>query len=121
MDDELKERDIHDNEDGTTNSGTAFVETDDGIRRINMDDGGKLITSRSTAVALPGSSRIYVAAGWLLAALTAFIWPYFAVLGIVSGFAANIKARGSGNAVIVSNIVFAAVNLVFWYFLSKLY
>jgi hypothetical protein len=45
------------------------------------------------------------------------ISPWFAIVGIVFGVLANRTTRGSGNAVIITNVVLAAVNLIFGLFL----
>lgn len=61
--------------------------------------------------------RTLIGIGWISAALTAFVSPYFAFLGVLVGVLANRQVRGSGNTIIIINIVLAAINILFGFFL----
>lgn len=87
--------------------------TDTGINNFSMDDKGNIRTDRGGTAAITSSSRMYVVLGWISAALTLFVSPWFAIAGIVFGILANRQARGSGNAVLITNVVLAAVNILF--------
>lgn len=94
-----------------------YDKDDSRINSFTMDDKGNIRSDRNGTVALAGSSRTYLILGWISAAFTAFISPWFAIAGIVFGVLANRNTRGSGNAVIITNVVLAAVNLLFGLFL----
>lgn len=96
------------------------IEDEVAFRSMKMDDSGKLLTGRNVAAAVPGRARTFIVIGWVVAALTAFVSPWFAAPGVVSGLLADIKQRGSGNAIIITNIVFAVINLLFRYFFRNL-
>lgn len=65
-----------------------------------------------SAVAVPENAKLYVILGWVSAALTFFISPLFAVAGITFGFLLNKQIKGSGNTLIIANIVLGLMNLV---------
>lgn len=79
------------------------------ISRIGMD--------RNGAASLATSPRTLLILGWISAALTAFISPFFAIVGVALGVFANRHAKDSGNVVIITNIVLAAINILFGLFL----
>ena len=90
---------------------------ENGIKNLSMDDSGHIHTDKNGAATMMLSSRMFLILGWISAALTAFISPYFAIAGISFGALANKQDRGSGNAVITTNIVLAIINLLFGLFL----
>ncbi|HHX18209.1 MAG TPA: hypothetical protein GX727_05060 [Clostridium sp.] len=59
------------------------------------------------AVILKKDSKKYVVLGWISAALTIFISPIFAILGVIFGILLNEQIRGSGNIIIITNVVLA--------------
>lgn len=87
------------------------------VRSFLMDNKGNIRNNAGgaggTAAALGVTSRTLTIAGWVCAAL-ALIWsPYFAIAGVVLGIIANRQARGSGTGVILGNIAFAILNVIF--------
>jgi hypothetical protein len=87
------------------------------IRKFAMDDSGRIrpedVHAGNNGVAVfARSSRIYIVLGWVCAALTAFIHPFFAIAGIIFGVSVNKQSIGRGNAIIISNIVLAAINII---------
>ena len=64
------------------------------------------------AVAVPENAKLYVILGWISAALTFFISPLFAVAGIAFGLLLNRQMKGSGNTLIIANVVLGLMNLV---------
>lgn len=102
MDEDLK-KDIGKTEDQAGNA-------EDGIHHLTMDKRGK-IYGNSVGIALSGKTKTYVILGWICAAFTAFLSIYFAIPGIVLGAVANRNVRGSGNIVIIANIIFAIIRL----------
>jgi hypothetical protein len=92
----------------------------DDINRFSLDEKGNLHNegqgTTAAAIAAP-KARTYIILGWVSTAFTAFISPLFAIAGIIFGVLANRKEKGRGNAVIITNIVLAAVNILFGYFL----
>lgn len=88
-----------------------------GINNLFMGNEGDISNGRNSGAAVATSSRTLLILGWISAALTAFISPYFAIAGIAFGVMANRQVKGSGNAVIVTNIVLAVINLLFGLFL----
>lgn len=71
----------------------------------------------STLAAVNVDKRTLIGIGWVSAALTAFVSPYFVFLGVLVGVLANRQEKGSGNNVIITNIVVAALNILFGFFL----
>lgn len=90
---------------------------ENGIKNLSMDDSGHIHIDKNGAASMRASSRMFLIIGWISAAFTAFISPYFAIAGISFGALANKQDRGSGNAVIITNIVLAIINLLFGLFL----
>jgi len=90
---------------------------ENGIKSLSMDSNGHIHTDKNGAATMMLSSRMFLIFGWISAALTAFISPYFAIAGISFGVLANKQHRGTGNAVITTNIVVAVINLLFGLFL----
>jgi hypothetical protein len=86
---------------------------DDEINHFKMDNTGNVRTDRGGGMAVASSSRTFLVIAWISAALAAFVSPYFAISGIVFGVLANRQAKGSGTAVIITNVVLAAINLLF--------
>jgi hypothetical protein len=92
------------------------------IRKFAMDDAGRIRREdvhpgRNGAAVVAGASKIYIVLGWVCAALAAFIHPFFAVAGIIFGVLVNRHAIGRGTAIIISNIVLAAINIILGMFL----
>lgn len=87
---------------------------DNNINNFKMDDRGNVHRDKSGGMVVTAtSSRTFLIIGWVSAALAAFVSPWFAIAGIVFGVLANRQARGSGTAVIITNVVLAAINLIF--------
>lgn len=61
-----------------------------------------------------GNMKIYLVISWISAAFTAFVSPYFAAVGITFGLLSNKILGRSGNAAIITNIVVAIINFIFW-------
>lgn len=74
-----------------------------------------ILKSNNNAVSVERMSRIYVILGWICAALTLFtsiyISPLFALSGIIFGILLNRQISGSGNIIIITNIVLALINI----------
>lgn len=101
-----------------------LLKSGDGIKqghykRLFMDNAGN-IKSSGKAAALVRTTRVYIILGWVFAALTAFVSPLFALGGIIFGVLANKEAKGSGNALIITNVVIATINMIFGLFLVAL-
>lgn len=67
------------------------------------------------SVAVERSSRVYVILGWVCAAFTLFtsvyLSPLFAAGGVIFGILLNRQIEGSGNVLIISNIVLGIINI----------
>lgn len=87
------------------------------INSFSMDEKGNIKSERNGALAIQSSPRMFIILGWVSAALTAFVSPFFAIPGIIFGILANRQTAGKGNIIVVANIVLAAVNLIFGMFL----
>ncbi len=98
-----------------TRQGHEFKASED-YRRLNMDDNGRMHVGGTVGVAA-NESKIFIILGWISAALTAFASPVFVIPGIIFGIVANMKVRGRGNAVIITNVVLAVINIIFSLFL----
>ncbi|MDP4092481.1 MAG: hypothetical protein Q8920_03890, partial [Bacillota bacterium] len=83
------------------------------INNFSMDNRGDIRTDRHGAAVAGRSSATFLVLGWISAALAFVISAYFAIPGIVFGVLANRQARGSGTAVIVTNVVLAAISVIF--------
>ncbi len=83
------------------------------IRRFFMDNRGKIKADNNGTATAAASTRTFIVLGWICAALTVLVSSLFAIGGIIFGILVNREARGSGNAVIITNIVLAAINLIF--------
>jgi hypothetical protein len=81
------------------------------FRKLLMDDRGK-IKEAGVEAAVSANVRTFLILGWVSAAFTALISPLFAAASIVFGILANKKIRGSGNAVIITSVVIAALNVI---------
>jgi hypothetical protein len=108
MDEELygKDNEVNDKE----TSHVAFEE-----RKVNNEVpniGPGKYSSYDATVAVPENAKLYVILGWISAALTFFISPLFAVAGITFGILLNKQIKGSGNTLIIANIVLGFMNLV---------
>ena len=71
---------------------------------INKGHNDTLVVSQNT--------MLYVILGWISAALTIFISPLFAIAGIAFGVLLNRKIRGSGNTLIIANVVLGIINIL---------
>lgn len=112
---------------GTTDSGNVRTEAENSdtrnlradaehgdTRNYRMDEGGNIRADRGGAAASSiGANMAFVVIGWICAALTLLWSPFFAIAGIVFGVLANSQLRGSGNTLIVTNVVFAVLNILF--------
>lgn len=93
------------------------------INRYSLDEKGNLHNEgHGAAAAVAESPRVrnYIILGWVSVAFTALFSPLFAIAGIIFGLLANRQARGRGNAVIITSIVLAAVNILFGYLLMDM-
>jgi hypothetical protein len=86
---------------------------DDNIKTYSMDKSGSIHNDKTGAAAVSPNTRTFIILGWISAALTAFISAYFAIAGVTFGVLANRKVKGSGNIVIITNVVLAGINLIF--------
>jgi len=94
------------------------VENRDGnTRNFSMDHSGEIHSSRGGAAAIERDSTLFTVLGWISAALTAFVSPLFALGGITFGVILNRAAKGRGNSIIITNVVLAAINILFGLFL----
>lgn len=75
-------------------------------------------------VAVPENARLYVVLGWISAALTFFVSPLFAIAGITFGILLNRQRKGSGDTLIIANVVLGLINMflgiVYVYFAKAL-
>lgn len=83
------------------------------INKYSMDVRGNIKADNSGAAAVEGNLRTYIILGWVSAAISAFVSPYFAILGVILGVLANRKVKGSGTAIIATNIVLGLVSFIF--------
>lgn len=90
------------------------------INNFLMDENGNIRNARNGAAAIQSNPNTMLILGWISAALTAFVTPYFAIPGIIFGAIANRQAKGKGSAIIVINIILAAINIVFSMFLVNI-
>lgn len=88
---------------------TEKIENDDRFFVNNEEIKG----DKDGAIAVERNNRLYVILGWISAALTVFISPLFAIAGITFGILLNRQAKGSGNVLIITNIVLALINIIF--------
>lgn len=87
-------------------------EEDPGINNYTMDKRGN-IKADSNGTAAVVTPKTFIVLGWISAAFTFLVSPWFAVAGIAFGVLANRQSRSSGNVVIITNIVLAVLNLLF--------
>ncbi|RCX13546.1 hypothetical protein DFR58_11786 [Anaerobacterium chartisolvens] len=85
------------------------------FKKFTMGKNGKIWSAEGYASSI-STFQIFIILGWVNAAFTAFISPLFAVIGIIFGVITNRKWPGKGNAVIITNIVLAAINVLFGLF-----
>ncbi|MCR4436217.1 MAG: hypothetical protein QHH06_10595 [Clostridiales bacterium] len=83
------------------------------VHRFTLDNSGNIRTGSSGTASIATGSRTYIIIGWICAAFTLLWSPYFAIPGVILGVLANRSVRSSGNTVIATNIVFAALNILF--------
>ncbi|MCX7708222.1 MAG: hypothetical protein N2484_00035 [Clostridia bacterium] len=83
------------------------------IHNYTMDRHGNIHDGGPGDGALLAAPKTFIVLGWISAALTLLITPYFAVAGITFGLLANRRARGTGNYVIITNIVLAILSFAF--------
>lgn len=67
---------------------------------------------KADILAVSENAKLYVILGWISAALTFFISPLFAIAGITFGVLLNRQIKGSGNTLIIANVVIGIFNLV---------
>jgi hypothetical protein len=96
-----------------SNNSEENRKNDNGIHKFSMNKKGDMHVYKGGVAASLNSTRTFIIFGWVSAALTSFVWPYFAIVGIVLGYLANRQVKGSGNLVIITNIVMAAVRFLF--------
>ena len=68
---------------------------------------------RQQFAAISKHSTLFTVLGWVSAGLAAFLSPLFAIAGIAFGTLLNKQRSKSGNSIIITNIVVAAVNIIF--------
>ncbi|MCX7748680.1 MAG: hypothetical protein N2645_17610 [Clostridia bacterium] len=90
------------------------------IKRLTMDRYGRIKGNTRNAAAIPFNTKTFIVLGWISAAFTAFVNPLFGAPGVLFGMLANRNLKGVGNPVIITNILFAAINIVFGLFLIAL-
>jgi len=81
------------------------------FKRFPMDNGGKFRMDKSGAT-VAGNTGMLVVLGWISAALTFLISPLFSIAGIIFGVMVNRETGGRGNAIIITNIVLAALGVI---------
>lgn len=82
-----------------------------------FDNNSQMRFKKNGTVTWATNARAFLTIGWICAALTAFVSPFFALAGIAFGSFANRQSPGSGNIIIITNIVLAAINILFGLFL----
>ena len=97
-------------DDAMTNTNNTQNEN---VKNFSMDNKGNIHTNKNGTAAIARSSRTFIILGWISAAFTLLISPYFAIAGIVFGLLANRQAKGSGNVIIITNVVIAVISLLF--------
>ncbi|MDQ2086678.1 hypothetical protein RBH29_09600 [Herbivorax sp. ANBcel31] len=97
MDDEYKDK-----TDDETNNEIAQEISNENV--LNYEEN---IKRDDRSISLEKSNRLYVVLGWISAALTTFINPIFAVAGVIFGVLLNRQVKGSGNVIIIVNVVLA--------------
>lgn len=60
---------------------------------------------------LPESVKALLIISWICAALAGFVSVYFAILGIVTAYAASRTIPGIGRAALITNVVLAVINI----------
>ena len=76
-----------------------------------MDNREKFRMDRSGATVASNTGTLVVL-GWISAALTFLISPLFSIPGVIFGVMVNRDAKGRGNAIIITNIVLAALGMI---------
>jgi hypothetical protein len=94
-------------QDNISNRDNASDKDDPDINSFTMDMNGNIKKSTGAAAISHTGAWTFIVLGWICAALTAFVYPLFAIAGIIFGVLANRRAERSGNAVIITNIVVA--------------
>lgn len=89
------------------------------VNNLTMDESGKIHEDRHGAAVIEKDVKTYQILGWISAAFTALISPLFVIAGIVFGVLANRKKQGSGNAIIITNVVLAVLNMLVGFFLLR--
>lgn len=105
-------------EDRNFHPGEDILESGNGpenLKKFTMGRNGKISSAGGYASSV-STFQIFIILGWVNAAFTAFISPLFAVIGVIFGVAVNRKWPGKGNTVIITNIVLAAINILFGLF-----
>jgi len=72
----------------------------------------KNIHSANEIHALPETIKVLIVISWICAALAGFVSVYFAILGIISAYAANRAAPGAGRSALITNVILAILNLI---------
>lgn len=111
-----------DNNNNDTNNITDIQQNNEKINNYSLDNNGKIRASgRDTAAATRTNTKTFTILGWISAGLAAFISPFFAIAGVLFGSLVNRQEKGRGNAIIITNIVLAAINIVFGLILMVLW
>ena len=84
---------------------------DGNLKRLPMDNREKLRMDRSGAT-VAGNTGTLALLGWISAALTFLISPRFSIPGVIFGVMVNRDTRGRGNAIIITNVVLAALGMI---------
>lgn len=100
-------------EESPTNNVISLPREEYGANKLSMEDKGNVRPETTGAATIANTSNVFVILGWISAALTFLISPLFAIAGIIFGVVANRQARGRGNAIIIVNIVLAAILILF--------
>lgn len=104
----VEDQDITSDHGNALNQDNASNKDDPDINNFSMDIDGHIRKSTGAAAVSPAGARMFIILGWICAALTAFVYPLFAIAGIIFGVLANRRTERSGNVVIFTNIVVAA-------------
>jgi len=123
MDEDLNRESDGGQKDGGENK-EGFENNDPNVNAFGMEnignvrnDGGNRSIGEAAAVVNP---KTYVILGWISSALTLLVSPYFVILAVIFGVLANRQIKGRGNAIIITGVIFAVVNLIFSFFLAAM-
>lgn len=85
--------------------------------RQQQDENGNIHRNTGVEAALTKHATLFTVLGWVSAGLAAFLSPLFAIAGVAFGTLLNKQRSKSGNSIIITNVVVAAVNILFGLFI----